>query len=294
MTNQDAGMRKAIKDELQLLVHINYFRHLIKNAIDALSALFAQNKGLYDQIYDLVTQSLIVEEFENVWTAMLAKYEISEHKYLNQMYKTREMWIPVYFKKVWCPFIKSTGRSESTNSGFKDYVMRKDTIETFLKQYEIYQDEQRENENEDRFESNLVVPIYSSMQPIERHAGEIYTRRMYLKFQLQLFNASAYSVNELIKDERYMVEKIIEYKDPGYKRKFFTFEVDRSMNKFDCICVEILTEMEYYVATYFDCSHSLEYTLYQMNTSRKDGQRSSRKQNFKKERKYLCKKKGDR
>jgi len=39
-----------------------------------------------------------------------------------------------------CPFIHSTSRSESTNSYFKDYVIPKDTIENFMRQFEIIQE----------------------------------------------------------------------------------------------------------------------------------------------------------
>jgi len=36
--------------------------------------------------------------------------------------------------------IHSTSRSESTNSYFKDYVIPKDTIENFMRQFEIIQE----------------------------------------------------------------------------------------------------------------------------------------------------------
>jgi hypothetical protein len=86
------------------------------------------------------------------------------------MWGSRAKFVPAYFRGSFCPFTRSTGRSESFNSNFKDYVLRKDTIENFLKQYEIFQENVVEIENEDRFHSTQQDPTFWCHQPIERHA----------------------------------------------------------------------------------------------------------------------------
>jgi len=88
--------------------------------------------------------------------------------------------------------------------------MRKDTIETFLEQYQLFQEDQQCKEYKDRFNLTVLEPKYSTKHPIERHAGKIYNREIYEKFLHQIHLADAYMVKELIKDEKYIVKRIID------------------------------------------------------------------------------------
>jgi len=114
--------------------------------------------------------------------------------------------------------------------------MRKDTIETFLEQYQLFQEDQQCKEYKDRFNSNILEPKYSTKHPIERHAGKIYNREIYEKFLHQIHLADAYMVKELIKDEKYIVKRIIDYDEQEYYNNSFPIEVDLKANRFDCIC----------------------------------------------------------
>jgi len=146
------------------------------------------------------------------------------------------MWAPAYFMDIFCPFIKTTGRSESTNSSFKDYVMRKDSIETFLQQCQIYEEEQAEIERRDRFESNVQEHVYATMQMIERHAAQVYTRNIYLRFQMELYNSSAYSLEEDESWAKYKVHRLMDHDKIEFYRRTFYIEVDKDANTFSCIC----------------------------------------------------------
>ena len=133
----------------------------------------------------LIYYSLTKEEFEDGWKDMLDTYKVCDNIYLKMMYNSRKMWVPVFLKKVFCPFIKSTGRSEGINSVFKDYIMRKDIIETFLEQYQLFQEDQQCKEYKDRFNSTILEPKYSTKHPIERHARKIYNREIYEKLLIK-------------------------------------------------------------------------------------------------------------
>jgi hypothetical protein len=142
------------------------------------------------------------------------------------------MWVPVYFRHVFCPFIRSFGRCESTHSIFKDYVLQEDTIETIISQYNIFQEE---SVSIDRFESTLQKPIYCTRQLIERRAAEIYTMGLFLKFQKELLDASAFNVFEK-EDRIYTVQRVVDYEDAEFPNDSFTIEVDMKNKTFNCIC----------------------------------------------------------
>ncbi|TVU07339.1 hypothetical protein EJB05_47389, partial [Eragrostis curvula] len=104
-------------------------------------------------------------------------------RYVTRRPSIPQQLAPVYFKHVFCPLI----RCETTNSILKDYVLREDTIETFIGQYTLFH-----NIEGDKFEPALKSPTYCTRQPIERHAAEIYTMGVFLKFQKELLDASAF------------------------------------------------------------------------------------------------------
>ena len=56
------------------------------------------------------------EEFESTWSYMINEYKLQNHKWLKSMYKIRHKWSTTYSKDVFSADIKSSQRSESTNS----------------------------------------------------------------------------------------------------------------------------------------------------------------------------------
>ncbi|WVZ94775.1 hypothetical protein U9M48_040633 [Paspalum notatum var. saurae] len=186
----------------------------------------------------LIYHSLTENEFESCWNRMIEKYNASGNELLQRMFANRKMWVPVHFKDTFCAFIWSSGRSESTNSSLKDYVMRNDTIGTFLEQYEIFQDEQDTVEDKDRFDSNILKPIYTTKKPIKRHAARIYNKGIYLKFVQELLNSDAYSVEEIEKEKKFRVHKLMFYEGEEFDKDSFDVDVDVPSQKYDCICAK--------------------------------------------------------
>jgi hypothetical protein len=181
-------------------------------------------------------ESLTTTEFEIGWEEMLVKYECREHDHIKRMWSARHMFVPAYFKGSFCRFTRTTGRSESFNSNFKEYVLRKDTIENFLKQYELFQENIIEIENDDRFQSSQKKPVFWCRQPIEHHAAAVYTKGIYLKFVTELLNSTAFGVTEVVANRVYELRKLFHYDHPEYRRSMFTVFVDRTNMAFECEC----------------------------------------------------------
>ena len=142
MTDQDAAMKKAIANYMPDVIHRLCIWHIMKNLHEKCGCFMSQKhrEGMEKRLNELVYDSLHVAEFESGWQTMLQDYDAEKNEHLQLMYRLRKLWVPVYFKDTMCPFIHSTSRSESTNSYFKDYVIPKDTIENFMRQFEIIQE----------------------------------------------------------------------------------------------------------------------------------------------------------
>jgi hypothetical protein len=132
MTDQDKAIKSAIDDVLFSIWHRFCLWHIMNNCSDKMGGFMAAREGMEDEMRNIIMDSLTIEEFESKWNAMIEKYDAASSKHLPLMWKCLSQWVHVYFRKVFFPFIRTTGHNEGMNSIFKDYVKRKDTLETFL------------------------------------------------------------------------------------------------------------------------------------------------------------------
>jgi len=204
------------------------------------------DKTLNQLVYD----SLSIAEFECGWQKMLVDYDATQNEHLQLMYSLRKMWVPIYFKDVFCPFIQSTSRSESTNSYFKDFVIPKDTLENFMRQFQVIREASTAKEDENMFTSLIKEPTYCTQQKIERQAAKIYNRDIFVKMQTELYNSGEFAVEENIKDYKYTITKSCYYSNPEfYKKKDSLLKLTRS-SKSTNVSAPNLQEMEYYAVLF--------------------------------------------
>jgi hypothetical protein len=88
-----------------------------------MSSFMSDKEGMEETIVGLIMDSLHVLEFERGWSEMVIKYDCAHHDHIVRMWGSRQMFVQAYFRGSFCPFTCTTGRSESFNSNFKDYVM---------------------------------------------------------------------------------------------------------------------------------------------------------------------------
>ena len=236
LTHQDSDITKSIAEVFHTSFHRFDMWHVMRKATDELGSFMDHRVGMETEVTHLVTNSLATDEFENGWQAMLQKYDAASNAHLNLMYQTRLMWVPVYFKHVFCPFIRSSEGSDNTNSIFKDDVPLQDTIENLIHQYDIFQKEVACMEHGYRSQSTPKIPMYCTRQPIERQAAELYTVGLFLKFQKELLDASAFNVFETDKGRIYTVKKTLDYEEAEFLSDSFPIEVDMKTNMFNCVC----------------------------------------------------------
>jgi len=130
---------------------------------------------------------LTIEEFENLWTKMVADYKLESNKYFNKMREMTERFVPVYFKNDFFPFLHSTGRSEGTNARIKDNVGPTYNITSFLKEYQRIVDAINIAEaREDNANKQKTPKLMEFGYNIKLHAKEMYNRNIFSKFMKEL------------------------------------------------------------------------------------------------------------
>jgi hypothetical protein len=154
ITDQDRGMASAIPTIFRDATHRCCLFHVKKNIDDKGGPVFQANEGLYEEMQDIIDKSLTVHEFETLWQAMITEYKVGHIKIFQDIWKSRQKWVPVYFKNKFFPFIQTTARSEGTNALFKKGVGPQFSMTSFLQEYQRIMDTM--HANEDELDHNVV------------------------------------------------------------------------------------------------------------------------------------------
>ncbi|KAK1601081.1 hypothetical protein QYE76_008360 [Lolium multiflorum] len=236
ITDQDVAMRIAISEALPYTVHRFCNFHISKNLDDKLSLFFAVRGTLKEELRAVIRNSFTPEEFENDWHALLDSHNALGEPHLDRIYDIRDQWVPAYFKENFFPFTSSTGRSESTNSLFKHYVKRKDSIATFFKEYIRIQEKKQSDLDRLREKSEFKESVNWGFNPIEREAMKIYTDPIYGKFAEELRKCTAYNV-EVVEEKRlYRVIRVTNYRTAEFPRSTYMVSVSPNEDVYKCSC----------------------------------------------------------
>ncbi|KAK1651068.1 hypothetical protein QYE76_068873 [Lolium multiflorum] len=114
---------------------------------------------------------------------MLRSFDMAENNHLNNMWKSRKTWAPVYFRKSFFPFTSTTGRSEGLNLYFKTLVRPSDSVWNFVQQYELCQNLMLDREDNAGFTMETTKAKLWGSYSIEEQALKFYTREVFDRFQ---------------------------------------------------------------------------------------------------------------
>lgn len=118
-------------------------------------------------------------EFEESWKDVIEEYKLEGNKWLATMFRKRRQWIPAYFGDVeMAGLLRTTSRSESSNSFFQHFHESGDTLVEFYSSFESAMDKQRLSTTDDDRKSR-ETPRMETTMPIEKDAANVYTLSIY-------------------------------------------------------------------------------------------------------------------
>ncbi|KAL4621485.1 hypothetical protein ACB092_06G231400 [Castanea dentata] len=187
ITDDDKAMAKAIADVLPNATHRLCMWHLLQKVPEQLSHVYNKYPHFQEEFYHCIHDTITIEEFELEWSKIMEKYGLGDNDWLENLYMRRERWVPAYLRSSFCAGMSTTQRSESMNKFFKDYVRSSTTISDFVYQYELALNARYLKEKEQDVKTKNSVPILKTCYKLEAEAAKVYTRKMFMKFQEELF-----------------------------------------------------------------------------------------------------------
>ena len=82
------------------------------------------------------------------------------------------------------------------NKIFKDYIRLSTTISDFVYQYELALNARYLKEKEQDVKTKISVPILKTCYKLEVEVAKVYTRKMFVKFQEELFCSKKYRASK--------------------------------------------------------------------------------------------------
>lgn len=140
------------------------------------------------------------EHFEGEWNQILEEFETVDNDWLRYLYKIREKWVPTYLDHIFFGGQSTTLRIVSMNASLKQCLSYKNTLIGFILRFERGIARQKYLETKEDRESLNNKPKLKSPFPMEKQMAEIYTRKIFFKFQYELWMITA-CVPQLVKED---------------------------------------------------------------------------------------------
>ncbi|XP_047947257.1 protein FAR1-RELATED SEQUENCE 5-like [Salvia hispanica] len=234
VTDQDRGMRAAIRDVLVDTKHRWCMWHIMLKLTDKIPRRSLENEELKKEISACVwSEVLEPEEFEDSWMGIMERYELLHVEWFVTMFDDREMWVPAYFRDFpMGSLIRTTSVSESENSFYKTFTRPRSNLVEFIMNFDHALAAQRNSSSKLDYMDSTIIPPFSSQLVLEKHAATKYTDHMFKRVQREIVDALHHcSTDGLLKDD---VLEISTIKDKYSKSWVVTYTT--SEDSYSCSC----------------------------------------------------------
>lgn len=247
-TDHDRIIRLAIKQVFPFSRHRFCKWHIFKECQEKLCRVLTEHPSFEGELRKCVNFSDSVEEFESCWSSLVDRYDIRGHKWIQTVYAERHQWVPVYLRDTFFAEMSITQRSDSMNSYFDGYVNASTTLQLFVKQYEKALESRYEKEVKADYDTMNTAPLLKTPSPMEKQAAEVYTRKLFIKFQEELVETLAFVATKLDSEEAISTFQVSKY-EANLKPYFVRYTVTETKVTCSCqmfefsglLCTHILT-----------------------------------------------------
>ncbi|XP_057480465.1 protein FAR1-RELATED SEQUENCE 3-like isoform X2 [Actinidia eriantha] len=169
------------------------------------------HRNLQVELYNCINLTETIEEFESAWDSVLHKYELRTNDWLQSLYSARAQWVPAYFRDS---FFAAISPNQGFQSSFFDgYVNQQTTLPMFFRQYERALENSCEKEIEADFDTICTTPLLRTPSPMEKQAANLYTRKIFTKFQDELVETFVYTANRIEGDGAISTFRVAKFED---------------------------------------------------------------------------------
>ncbi|KAM6576668.1 hypothetical protein CsatB_028505 [Cannabis sativa] len=230
-TDQDRAIQTAVASVFPESRHRISKWHVLREGQEKLAHVCHAHPNFQSELYNCINLTETIEEFESSWNFIIDKYDLRRNDWLLTLYNARDKWVPVYFRDSFFAAISSNLGYDG--SFFEGYVNQQTTLPTFFRQYERALESCFEKETEADFDTICNTPVLRTPSPMEKQAANLYTRKIFTKFQEELVETFVYTANKIEGDGAISTFRVAKFEDDN---KAYHVTLNYSEMKANCSC----------------------------------------------------------
>lgn len=232
-TDQDKLIQSAVSKVFRSARHRICKWHILREGQRRLARVCNTHPTFQGDLYNCINMTETIEEFESSWSSIIDKYHLMKNDWLQGLYNARKHWAPVYFRDTFFASFPSDQGSEAARSFFDGYVDQETTLPLFFRQYERALEQSFKKEIEADFDTIRSTPVLKTPSPMEKQAANLYTRRIFMKFQDELVETFAYTANREGGDGSFGTFRVAKFED---QQKAYMVSLNIPEMRASCSC----------------------------------------------------------
>ncbi|KNA09191.1 hypothetical protein SOVF_155670 isoform B [Spinacia oleracea] len=226
------GDAAAISQVLPKSRHCLSKWHVLREGQERLAHVCLAHPNFQVELYNCINLTETIDEFESSWDFIIDKYDLRMNDWLQSLYNARRQWVPVYFRDSFFAAVSPNQGVEC--SFFAGYVNQHTTLPTFFRQYERAMEYWFEKEMDADFDTISNSPVLSTPSPMEKQAADLYTKKIFSKFQDELVETFVYTANRIDSDGETSTYRVAKFEDD---HKAYTVTLNISDMRASCSCL---------------------------------------------------------
>ncbi|VVB01614.1 unnamed protein product [Arabis nemorensis] len=195
VTDQDRAIQIAVAQVFPGARHCINKWDVLREGQEKLAHVCLAYPSFQVELYSCINFTETIEEFESSWTSIIEKYDLGRHEWLTSLYNARAQWVPVFFRDSF--FAAVFPGQGYPGSFFDGCVTQQTTLPMFFRLYERAMESWFEMEIEADLDTVNTPPVLKTPSPMENQAANLFTRKIFAKFQEELVETFAYIANRV-------------------------------------------------------------------------------------------------
>ncbi|KDP47039.1 hypothetical protein JCGZ_10766 [Jatropha curcas] len=232
-TDPDRLIQVAVAQVLPETRHRYSKQVIFGETRDKMAHIYQSHPTFEIEFKKCINETETIDEFESSWQSLIQRYYVMDNEWLQSMYNARHQWVPVYMRNTFFGEFSESEASRDLNSFFDGYVNALTTIQTVIKQYEKAIQSWHEKELKADYDTTNTMPVLKTPSPMEKQAANLYTRKIFMKFQEELVETLANPATKIDDSGSITTYRVAKF---GEEHKAHTVSFNSFEMKASCSC----------------------------------------------------------